>query len=667
MAYCLEAALDYARRGYSVIPIKWKITQPIGKGRNRKDPLVHWKEWQGRQADETQIRQWWKIWPEAGVGIITGESSGILVIDADTYKGGTTDGMPPTGMISNTGGGGQHFVYKMVPGARNNTSHVTHIDVRAEGGYIVAPPSLHESGNAYEWDPDEEPGEIDLATILKLSPKSKEAKTNAPAPALVNGAAHTNAATQAGSSTWVGDTQEYGLAEGSRNEGIANLAGYYAGKGIVYEGVLQVCLGANSKSNPPLDRSEVERTVRSICGREARKREDALKQDIKSGVVEAPVDDEDIELIGFDDYALKHGGKEVQWLIPGFLTDNTIGFIYGPPQSYKSWIELDMAVSIAQGTPFLGIVKPARTGPVVIFQQEDGHPTTCERIATIWAGRVGLKKPRLEDGKFIWHAHKEASNILMYETRDFRLDAPGAMAKLDRMLTKVKPAAVFMDPFYSLVSLENNMEAAAPLMIQLKKLRDKHSCTFMLIHHTSKSSRGSSNRDGLHGSQFLSASNESSLALHNIEGMPRSGVIQPRSKDGESRKPIRVDYDIFDGMSEEPGEWRFNTRVSSLDEKGLRELISPDRKIEDNEHLNVPPDIVPQISIDSGLTPDEQQREDSVFALIAKASIGPNEVARMPSQLASEFERIYNEDRIRMSADGTRYEKVLTLRVAGAI
>lgn len=651
MTYALDAALGYSKDGYSVIPIS-----PNGK---MKKPLVNWTEWQTRRADETQIRNWWKVFPKAGVGIVTGKISNLVVMDIDPKHGGTDEGFPPTSRVVATGGGGQHHYYTYTEGARNRTGD-NGVDVRAEGGYVVAPPSMHESGNPYEWDLLDEPGPITVAQTVALSP-SKATHENLNGHA--NGADHAPLFDQYAPKTFLTDH----AAEGGRNDAVTREAGYYSGKGIAEEMVLSICLNKNAVSPNPLDPREVERTVKSICGMEARKQADATKAAIKSGAIEAPVDDDDIELIGFDAYALKHGGKEVQWLIPGFLTDNTIGFIYGPPQSYKSWIELDMAVSIAQGTSFLGIVKPARTGPVIIFQQEDGHPTTCERIATIWAGRTGLKKPRLEDGKFIWHAHKEASNILMYEARDFRLDAPGAMAKLDRMLTKVKPAAVFMDPFYSLVSLENNMEAAAPLMIQLKKLRDKHSCTFMLIHHTSKSSRGSSNRDGLHGSQFLSASNESSLALHNIEGMPRSGVIQPRSKDGEARNPIRVDYDIFDGMSEDPGEWRFNTRISALDEKSMRELISPDRKLEDDEHLIVPPNIMPQIDIQTQLTPDEQKREDVVFALLDKADIGAYQVTSMPSPIRAVFDKLCAEDRIRLGDDNKTYHKVLTLRVAGAI
>ena len=443
MTYALDAALGYAKDGYSVIPIS-----PNGE---KKMPAVKWTEWQTRKADETQIRNWWKVFPEAGVGIVTGKLSGLVVMDIDPKNGGTDEGFPSTDMVVNTGGGGQHHYYKYVEGARNRAGN-NGVDVRAEGGYVVAPPSKHHSGGVYEWDLDDKPGDITVAETIELSPsKLEREKLNGHA----NGADHAPLFEYEAPKTFLTDH----APEGMRNHAVTLDAGYYAGKGITEDAILSICQNKNATSPNPLDPREVERTVKSICGKEARKREDALKQDIKSGAVEAPVDDTDIELTGFDAYALKHGGKEVQWLIPGFLTDNTIGFIYGPPQSYKSWIELDMAVSIAQGTPFLGIVKPARTGPVIIFQQEDSHITTSERIATIWAGRVGLKKPSLVDGKFIWHAHKEASNILIYEHRDFRLDAPGSMDRLDRMLTKYKPAAVFMDPFYSLVSLENTLVA----------------------------------------------------------------------------------------------------------------------------------------------------------------------------------------------------------------
>jgi hypothetical protein len=656
MTYCLEAAIEYAKDGYSVIPIS-------GRG-NMKKPLVRWEEWQTRKADETQIRAWWKSFPDAGVGIVTGKLSKLVVMDVDPKHGGTDVGFPPTDMVVNTGGGGQHHYYTYVEGARNRTGD-NGVDVRAEGGYVVAPPSKHESGNAYEWDLDDKPGTITVAKTIELSPsKSDREKLNGHA----NGVDNSPLFAQPQRETWLMDTQLGGSSEGTRNNDLTKLAGYYAGKGVIHEGVLQVCIDANAKLANPLDYAEVERTVRSICGREARKRDDATKQAIKSGEIEAPTEgDDELELIDFDDYALKHGGKEVQWLIPGFLTDCTIGFLFGPPGSYKSWGELDLAVSIAQGTPFLGVARPQRTGTVIIFQQEDSHITTSERIATIWAGRTGLKKPRIENGIFTWDCHKERSKIKLYEKRDFRFDKPGAMAKIERLLIKHKPVAFFLDPFYSMVSTENNMEAASQYLIELKKLRDIYRCTFMIVHHTSKASRGSGSRDGLHGSQFLNAANETSMAFSNIEGMPRSVVIQRRSKDGEAKDPIRVDFDIFDGSSEDPGEWRFDTRVSELDHKGMKALIDPDRKIEDDEHLMIPPNIMPQIDIQTQLTPDEQKREDVVFAMLEKATIGPDEVHGLPSPLRAAFDRLHESDRVRLTDDKQRYEKVLTLRVAGAI
>jgi len=70
----LKEALSYCKRGYSVIPIK-----PKGK-----KPLVEWTEYQTRIATEKKMKKWWKKWPDANVGIVTGNISGLVVIDCDS-------------------------------------------------------------------------------------------------------------------------------------------------------------------------------------------------------------------------------------------------------------------------------------------------------------------------------------------------------------------------------------------------------------------------------------------------------------------------------------------------------------------------------------------------------------------------------------------------------
>ena len=72
----LKAALRYQSMGFSVIPVK-----------QNKRPLIAWEKYQTERAPESQIHQWWKKWPSANIGIITGKVSGVDVIDTDSESG----------------------------------------------------------------------------------------------------------------------------------------------------------------------------------------------------------------------------------------------------------------------------------------------------------------------------------------------------------------------------------------------------------------------------------------------------------------------------------------------------------------------------------------------------------------------------------------------------
>ena len=92
---CLEAALKYASIGFSVIPTS-----------QDKIPPIKWKKYEQQRADEKTIREWWKKYPNANVGIVTGAISGIVVVDVE--NSGRIDDLPKT-VCSKTGGGGWHF------------------------------------------------------------------------------------------------------------------------------------------------------------------------------------------------------------------------------------------------------------------------------------------------------------------------------------------------------------------------------------------------------------------------------------------------------------------------------------------------------------------------------------------------------------------------------
>ena len=117
--------------------------------------------------DPEIIASWWARWPGANIGIATG--SGLVVLDVDPAHGGESSledledqyGRMPHTVMSLTGGGGQHHLFGHPGGVevRSTAGRLgAGLDVRGDGGYIVAPPSRHVSGHSYEWEASCEPG-----------------------------------------------------------------------------------------------------------------------------------------------------------------------------------------------------------------------------------------------------------------------------------------------------------------------------------------------------------------------------------------------------------------------------------------------------------------------------------------------------------------------------
>src|ERR1700690_1230160 len=136
-------ALRYLSLGLSVIPLK----------PNSKDPAILWKEFQKRRATESEVREWFRKWPNANVGIVTGSISSIVVIDLDGPEG--IESAKKLGLSSSCislTGDGKHLWYKH-PGVNveNAVRVAPGMDIRGDGGYIVAPGSIHESGRRYRW------------------------------------------------------------------------------------------------------------------------------------------------------------------------------------------------------------------------------------------------------------------------------------------------------------------------------------------------------------------------------------------------------------------------------------------------------------------------------------------------------------------------------------
>jgi len=247
-ASTFAAALAYAAHGWSVIPIQ-------GQG---KRPLVVWREFQQRIAGADEIGQWFEHWPDANVGIVTGRISGIVVVDIDAPHGGLDSvaaiealhGPLPATVEAATGGGGRHL-YFAHPGTRvaNRAGIRPGIDLRGDGGCVVAPPSVHPSGRRYAWVAGRGPHELALAPP--------------PVPFLEG----------AGFVEPVGHSRLHwrllirdGVAEGRRNTTLASLTGHLLWRGVDLDVVLELMLAWNrTHCRPPLPDDEVVQVVQSIA------------------------------------------------------------------------------------------------------------------------------------------------------------------------------------------------------------------------------------------------------------------------------------------------------------------------------------------------------------------------------------------------------------------
>jgi len=188
----IEAALIYANRfKWAVLPL-----HSIENGRctcGRADcssPGKHPRTLRGVKDATTEIaiiRDWWYEWPNANVGIATGATSGFFVLDVDGEEGEKSlrelekqHGALPETVESITGGGGRHLFFRW-PGRaiKNKVALAPGLDIRADGGYIVAPPSNHTSGRRYEWKHlDEAPLAEAPIWLIKMLSEDKTYNTN---------------------------------------------------------------------------------------------------------------------------------------------------------------------------------------------------------------------------------------------------------------------------------------------------------------------------------------------------------------------------------------------------------------------------------------------------------------------------------------------------------
>jgi hypothetical protein len=216
-------------------------------------------------TDPSQIKVWWQQWPDANVGIATGPESGLVVLDIDVDVDKGIDGEAslreleaghgdlPSTIKAETGRGGWHilFQYPQDRPVKNSAGKVgAGIDVRGDGGYIVAPPSMHPNGNRYKWSTGHSPNDVDLAPVPEWLL------------ALTGKASMTTAASKNAARKKLNGSK---IQEGARNDALYRLGCSMRAKGFA-EPAIQAALKEENRvsCDPPLDEDEVNQIALSV-------------------------------------------------------------------------------------------------------------------------------------------------------------------------------------------------------------------------------------------------------------------------------------------------------------------------------------------------------------------------------------------------------------------
>jgi AAA domain len=193
-----------------------------------------------------------------------------------------------------------------------------------------------------------------------------------------------------------------------------------------------------------------------------------------------------------------------RWLVEGLWGASSVGVIGGAPKCAKTWLGLDLAVSVATGTPCLGRYAVPEPAPVLVYLAEDALGVVRERIAGM-ARHRGLDLGQLE-------IHVITAAVL-------RLDRDPDRTRLRETTRRLRPRLLLLDPLVRLHGIdENHAGEVAELLAYFRGLQRQFDLAVVLVHHTRKNATGGVAAGlGLRGSSDIHAFGDSNLYLRRTQ------------------------------------------------------------------------------------------------------------------------------------------------------
>jgi hypothetical protein len=476
-----KIAKQYVSNGLSVIPV------------NGKKPLVNWKLYQKRIPTKAELREWFVDSEATGVAIITGKISGLAVLDYEADANIPKDKLPDT-VRAKSGGDGKHYYFKLPKNetivSRNGFDHLT--DLKAEGGYVVASPSLHQSGKRYKWIKDRSLFSWDLAELPQwvIDKYHNQVRLQLQEPVRVKP-----------------------VKLGERN----TYATKYAGKMLFHlpeheweSFVWPLLLAWNNTNEFPLPEHELRSVFDSIANKE-RSKQQAL---VTTSNISAPISLS--ELVAEPD-------DEPDWLVDHIVPNGGTTILAGKAGNFKTWITLHLALAVASGTKLFGHFATVQS-PVLIIDEENQKRTLRRRLQLL--------------------GYEDAENLFFWVQSGFKIDKSKYMKRLVRFINHKGIKLVIFDSFVRVHSkIENDAKEVAEIFAIVKEL-NRMGVTVLFTHHHRKQG-GEDSGDTMRGSSDILAAVDAQLSVR------ANGRIlnlqQNKLRDDEALLPFTVSVVVAEG------------------------------------------------------------------------------------------------------------------------
>lgn len=434
-----EWALKYAEMGFSVFPLKPRSKAPATEN-----------GFKNATTDKARIANWWDSHPDSNIGIATGAmSGGLVVIDLDSHEEKGINGyealkewqrengdLPDTWM-SVTGSGGYHWIYRDAAGHGCRTGLYEGVDVRGDGGYIVAPPSVHpDTGKRYEWE--QGPGDCEIAQadsrvrnfLLGPMPEGKRAFSSPET-----------------------------IPEGERTNTLIKLIGSLRAKDLADEAIIAAVQAENQrKCVPPLTERELEKTVFPALNRDWKVERPYTAERGRQPEPPKTVNYVDADVLVSADL------PPVKFIVDCILPIG-LGGISAKSKLGKSWLALQLAVDVARGDGFLGF-KTMKCG-VLYIDLENTPSLTQERIRTVLDGRDAPKN--------------------LYFAHDFNLMGEGFEENLtDFLRSKPDAKLVIIDVFQKVKRGKQLNQTDYEILTKVKRIADSFGIGVCNVYHDRK-------------------------------------------------------------------------------------------------------------------------------------------------------------------------------------